>query len=455
MRSSITNLLSRRAGRRIARALAEDGKKSVWPMVDQGIVSLGNFAINIFLARYLARLGRLAEYGEFGLLFDLMLFLNGIHAALIIYPLTVRGAALDRAGLKGLMSVCLTITFGAMPIVGGIVGLTAAILHHDLQVGIWSGIALVLWQAQETTRKTLMAELRFRAAIAGDAISYLGQFTCVCLLARSGQLSLLTTYQCMATTSALALALQAWQVGMATVSIAQVFGFARQAWSMGRWILWGNVSNLFTGTLSTANFMFWAGKELVGVAAAINNLLRLANPLLIVIGSLITPHVVRARNRGTKAAAKVALRFALLGAALLMPYLAVLIVVPKFAVRLAYGENAVYLSFAYVLVIIACQSAVAYWAAAASTFLNAVEKSRDAFKGQMAYAIIMVVLGMPMTAIFHYPGAAISGLFAASIQCGIVFFAVRRLLQSKPDEDAQVHVPRLMPPAAESLQRTA
>jgi O-antigen/teichoic acid export membrane protein len=431
MRRSISNLFGASSRERIARALAEDGKKSVWPMVDQAIVSLGNFAINIFLARYLARLGRLSEYGEFGLLFDLMLFLNGIHAALVIYPLTLRGAALDRAGVKRLMSICIGITIAAMPLVAGIAGVTAALLHHDIRVGAWCGLALILWQAQETTRKTLMAELRFRGAIVGDAVSYLGQLACVFTLAKTGHLSLLTTYQCMAVTSAIAFGLQAWQVGLVPVSLASAISFARDAWSLGRWVLLSNLSNLFTGTLFTANFMYWAGKEACGIAAAINNLLRLANPLLIVVGSVIAPHAVRARARGVRAAAKVSLRFAALGAFILTPYLALLIVAPKFAIRFAYGENAVYLSFAYVLIMIACQNFIGYWAAAASTFLNAVEKSRDAFNGQLTFAITMVVLGMPMTAIFHYPGAAISGLIAASLQLAVVTHAAYRLLRSE------------------------
>jgi O-antigen/teichoic acid export membrane protein len=429
----IANLLSPSFRDRLVRALAEDGKKSVWPMIDQAIVSLGNFAINIFLARYLAHHGRLSEYGEFGLLFELMLFLNGIQAALVIYPLTVRGAALDREGVKCLMSICLGITIAAMPIVAGIVGLTAGLLHGNIHAGIWCALALIVWQAQETTRKALMAELRFRGAIIGDAVSYLGQLVCVFALAQTGQLSLVTTYQCMAITSAIAFGIQAWQVGIVPVSIASMKDFAREAWQIGRWVLWSNLSSLFTGTLFTANFMFWAGKEMVGVAAALNNLLRLANPLIIVIASIIAPHAVRARVHGIRAAAKVAIRFALLGGVILMPYLALLMVAPKFAIRVAYGENAVYLAFAYVLVIVSCYNVVAYWNAAVSTFLNAVERSRDAFKGQLTYTLVMVFVGMPMTAIFSYPGAAISGLSAAILQFAVVLYGAQRLLASETE----------------------
>ncbi|HMB94992.1 MAG TPA: hypothetical protein VKK61_03035, partial [Tepidisphaeraceae bacterium] len=86
----------------VARALAQDSRRSFWAFADQGIVSLGNFGINIVLARHFAQTSDLTDYGKFWVLMELILFLNGVQAALLIYPLSVRGAVLDRRGLAGI-----------------------------------------------------------------------------------------------------------------------------------------------------------------------------------------------------------------------------------------------------------------------------------------------------------------------------------------------------------------
>ena len=217
----------------------------------------------------------------------------------------MRAAQLDRAGISRLASICMLLTLVAIPFTGGAVGITAGLLSHYSMVGLWAAIALMAWQLQETTRRGLMAELRFRDAIWGDAVSYMGQAAGVLLLAYYDKLSLQTTYQVMALTSALATAVQATQLKLGPAPIADIVAFARQGWVLGRWVLVANLSTLVTGTTFTANFMYWAGKEIVGIAYAINNLFRLVNPLMFSITSLIMPHSARAlREQGGIRAAR-------------------------------------------------------------------------------------------------------------------------------------------------------
>src|SRR3954469_12892194 len=59
--------------------------RGIWAIADQGIVSLGNFLTTIILARTFGP----EVYGVWSIIFGFMLFLNNLHASLIIYPLTV------------------------------------------------------------------------------------------------------------------------------------------------------------------------------------------------------------------------------------------------------------------------------------------------------------------------------------------------------------------------------
>src|SRR5262245_14687257 len=198
---------------RIARTLAADSKRSFWAMADQGVVSLGNFAVNLLLARYFAQRDDLSSLGSFGVLMGLVLFFNGIQAALVIYPLTVRGTSVGREQIGRMAGMSLVLTFLSWPLLGAGIIAAALLWSIDPVVGIWAAAAMLLWQLQETLRRGLMAHLRFRAVLPGDAVSYLGQMTIVGFLAWRGTLTLSSTFIAMAVTSGLGAVLQAAQLG--------------------------------------------------------------------------------------------------------------------------------------------------------------------------------------------------------------------------------------------------
>src|SRR6266481_1993479 len=65
------------------------GLKSVLSLVDQALTSGAGFAVNIFLARWLAP----ALYGAFAVAFAAALFVAGFHNVLLLEPLSVFGPA--------------------------------------------------------------------------------------------------------------------------------------------------------------------------------------------------------------------------------------------------------------------------------------------------------------------------------------------------------------------------
>src|SRR5262249_11382259 len=155
--------------------------------------------------------------------------------------------------------------------------IAAIVARIPLLVGIWAAVALAIWQLQETLRRALISQLRFRSALIGDSISYLGQVGAVIFLAHRGNLTLVNCFQAMAITSVLAALVQAMQIGLHPVNLALFRETVRESWKLGRWILVGNLSGFFIGPAFNWNFAFWAGKELLGVYYALTNLLRLAN----------------------------------------------------------------------------------------------------------------------------------------------------------------------------------
>jgi O-antigen/teichoic acid export membrane protein len=402
----------------IVRTLAADSKRSFWAMADQGVVSLGNFGVNIVLVDAFNRQHDLSSFGSFWILMELMIFLNGIQGALINYPLIVRGAVLDRPQLGRMASASSLTTILASPILSIAIVIAAIVARIPLLVGIWAAVALAIWQVQETLRRALISQLRFRSALVGDSLSYLGQVGAVMVLAHRGNLTLANCFQAMAITSALAALVQASQVGLHPVNFVLLRDTARDSWKLGRWILVGNLSGFFVGPAFNWNFAFWRGKELLGIHYALTNLLRLANPLSFSIATLIVPSVARAnKHEGLHRASRILLRLGCLGLILLTPYLGIMVLAPRLMMSTVYSHwDPSYLRYAGALQIAAIAAGVNYLAVASGAFLNGLERGRWTMVSQIAGAVTVVVIAMPLVARYGVFGAAVGALASAGVE---------------------------------------
>src|SRR5688572_4382592 len=182
------------------------GGRAVWALADQAVISAGNFVTNILLARHLAP----AVYGAWWWVFNVLLFLNSLHAALVSYPLTLKAAVEPESNLGGRARRAMSLTLLLTPLMAlGLVVVSA-------RTGRWSVLpfalaALLAWQLQETLRRAMMARLRHRDALPGDFLSYWGQVAGVFVLARTGRLAPETAFIAVAASSALATLVQAVQ----------------------------------------------------------------------------------------------------------------------------------------------------------------------------------------------------------------------------------------------------
>jgi O-antigen/teichoic acid export membrane protein len=412
---------------RVGRALARESKRSFWALADQGIVSLGNFGVVVLLGKAFA--SRMNQAGDFYTLFDLMIFLNGLQGAFIVYPLTVRCAASDDQTLGRTTSLSLLMTLVGWPIMAGAMLATALAWKIPLSVGFWSAVAILFWQIQETTRRALMAHLRFREAMLGDLLSYLGQIGAMIVLWKLEKLTLVTLFQAMAITSGAAALLQAAQVRLRRVGWLHIIGFVRECWRLGRWMLAGNLTNFALGPLFTWNMRFWVGDQMLGIYNQVNNVLRFANPLMSSIASLITPHAAKAYQAGSLHDAKRGtLRFAALGGVMLAPYLLLVLAFPQGALRLMYQHDAAaYLPFATIAQIAVFATGFSYLSTMTGVFLNAVERSKQATIGQVIYCLAFCLIAMPLVAQWGVYGGVSGWLIATIFQLLVNTYYVMRI----------------------------
>ncbi|CAN5472147.1 hypothetical protein BH09PLA1_BH09PLA1_27280 [soil metagenome] len=399
-------------------------RRSVWALSDQGIVSLGNCATNVLLARSLG----VAEFGIFALLLEAMLFLNSLQAALVIYPLSVRGAILDRDGLRRLAGSCLMLTFVlALPL--GLAVIFASNAVDSFGTGLLCAVALAAGQCKETLRRAMMAHGGQRRALPGDAVSYLGQAAIVLMLSLAGLLTVNTAFAVMAFTSGAAVIVQAFQIGPRfTFRPRQLAQTSRDFWQLGRWVLMGNLTLIVTTLGCSWTLIYFHGADAVGRFQALANLMKLSNPLTICMAGLIVPAAARAfRTDGLVAAKSIARKYGLLTGGVLAPYFLFLVLLPTTSIHLLYGAASAYSGLGNQLRAFVVWYAALLVAQIVGCLLNAIEQSRRSFIAQLAQTLAIIFIALPLTAIYGLDGLMAGGVIANLVMAAAYLSMVRRM----------------------------
>jgi O-antigen/teichoic acid export membrane protein len=392
--------------------------------MDQGAVSLGTFVTNLLLARALAP----AEYGVYALIFGVALFLNNLFFAVVTYPLSIRGAIADESELRRLTLNALGVASVVLLPIAVVIGAATAVVGR-VDLAIPAVVAVVLWQLQETLRRALLAHLRHRTAVAGDAVSYLGQAALLGAVGQYTPLSPLAAFGSMALTSAVAGLLQVWQLGLRPQGAGGLAAALSDAWRTGRWILGSQLVNglgfqalpwvlaLARGTAETAAFQ------------AALNIVSVTNPVIFSIANLMLPTAARAADKqGLPGAYRAGFRSIAQGGFVLLPFFAVIAVAPEPVLALVYGSSSPYRATGDALRIFAVAYMLFYIGGLLVTLLTSLEETRKVFASQLASAVGGIVIGVPITLWLGLTGACIGvfGIhFTRALVSGVLLFRLR------------------------------
>jgi O-antigen/teichoic acid export membrane protein len=402
-------------------------RRATWVLADQGVVSAGNFVLGVLLARNLNQI----EYGAFIVLFETIVYLNSLQAALVIYPLTIKGATGDRAELGRLATAAMILTLGLLPLLGGATIASVGALR-DWGIAITAVAALLLWQLQETLRRGLMSDLRFADAVAGDAVSYLGQAALIFLLAWAHALNLNRAFLVMAVTSAAGIVIQALQIGLKPIRFWQLKLVARDFWRLGRWTMLTNGSGLITGIGYQWTLLFFWGRPANALFGAIAQFLKLANPIVSSMSGLITPAVARAdANDGHKAAARVALRYIALGAAMLTPFFIFLLIFATPLLKFLSKGGADYYQHANLLRLFVANYVMVFVLTMVGAWLMGLRRSRYNFYAQVFNIVVTLLIGLPITAFWGVRGLILGALSSCVANAMVSIYFIHRVTHTE------------------------
>jgi len=409
----------------------------VWTIADQGIASIGNFLSGIILGRHLPQ----SSYGAYALLLESMLFLNSLQAALVTSPMSIRGASHDRQQLRKLSSAALGMTLALLPALG--LAMTSAVFFGaDLGDGSRGMVvlaasavtAMLLWQMQETTRRALMAELRFAACVPGDALSYLGQVALLAWMAQSGRLTLPWAFVIIGSTSAVGVVVQAMQIGVARIGLREATEIARDFWKLGRWTVSANLAMVVTTVGYSWTLKFSHGLKATAAFAAMIVPLKLANPLLLGIGNLLVPAVAKVANRdGVRATTRTVGRYGLLGGAATFSYYALLFAFPAGALKLVFGAHSPFISQASSLRFYLLTMCVCYVEMVLLAWLHGLGDTRAGFLTRIVQAGVSILVSLPAIVFFGIRGLIAGEFLSMTLGAVLAIILLRRVLSAGAD----------------------
>lgn len=400
--------------------------RSFWALADQGIASASNFITGWVLFRSLDT----KTFGGYSLLWELLLFLVSLHAAVIAYPLIVRGTKLDLDRLRHLTTVGLIFTVVvSVPLGLGMFGMGAwqGEAWEGLWIAIFAATAISAFLFHETLRRALMSHFLYTELIWGDAVAYLGMTAIVVSLAQFRMLSVASVFATLTLTFALGALVQWSRLKPLPAQRNEVKPVMQEFWVLGKWMLASNLTLLLTTVGVQWLLAFFQNLTQVAQASAVIFMIKVTNPMISAMCGLIVPAVAREGN------ARAGMKYLLLGTAILAPYFLVLLIAPDWSTRMIVGNNPEYLGHALEVraAVIGCLTG--FLGAAVLAMLMGLGLSKANFYAQVVNSIASVGIVMPAAIYWGWTGAIVAGTIASLLTC---IMAVILLLRAAPHHPA-------------------
>ena len=383
-------------------------QRASWTLIDQGVVSFGNFLLNVLLARGLAE----EDYGKFALFLGAIFILRNVDYSFISYPLSLRlclASNEERGRLLG-NTVLLAAALALMLVV--IIGLGTLLLEAD-NIVLPACLCYLCWQAQETSRRCLLADFRYREAVPGDGIAYVGQGLLVALVAWLDAITLPAALWMMSATFVVGAVVHASKLRYGRPGLADAWLLACEYLSVGKWSF---IS--YQLVLTRVQLFPWVLAALAGTAATASlqaalNIANMMNPILFGIGNAVPQVAAHAyRAGGAIGASRAAFGYILFGLGPILLICAVAVLMPDLLLRTAYGPSSPYLSVAFGLQILAVAGMLDYIAEMINKTLLGIEAGRLSSLVNVLAVAIAAVLAFALIGRLGLLGACLALLIA-------------------------------------------
>lgn len=401
-------------------------------LFDQAIVSGTRFLTSIFVGRA-AGVDALGVYSN--ALSAVILFVV-VQEALITTPYTIYSNRLQGADRRlyagGALLQHLALSLGSIPILG----LIGAILYlgfgeREVSAVIWLLICVIpFYLAQQFVRRLLFAHMRMGTALVFDVITSSMQIGLLLFLLMLQELTAFSSFLAIGIpcllTSAVWLIANRRAFAISRRSPKRVW---KNSWSLGRWVLAGQVAGTLSGSMPVWVLTATVGLTAAGLFTSGQYIVLLANPIVLGFANFMVPRTAIAYARGGREELARVTGYATGAIGGLVLICAVVVgLLGEFLLGLFYGSD--YASQSDVIATLA--AGMPFWAMGSvlGVGLCAIERPDIAFTANIVGLVIVTVgcalLATPMGAL----GASIALLAAGASNAAFQAVAFVRLLRS-------------------------
>lgn len=379
-------------------------------LLDQAVVSFGNFALSLVLARTLPA----SAYGTFVAILSFVLLFNLIHQAAVTYPLSIAAAGADPEHCRALLGKAVLSTTVVSLILLVPLGIAMASLGLIRVLPIVF-LTMLAWQMQETLRRGLLAQERFSRTIFQDGVRYLGPLIALSFLPRP--LAIEDVFLLMLGASLLAILPQITQLRWPRMAGIESFKQSAIAdWTMASPAVGANLLAAFS-TQWYLWILAWH-HDVLGTAtlAALANIAALTSPIMLGIENILVPEVARRRQLPFDKMLDHLRGRSLSCVALVLPIYAGILLFPVESLRLVYGHATIYAAYPQALRVLVLAYSTYLANAILSATLRGYCAGRAVFLMQAYPAAFGLVVGGWLTITWGLEGACVAALLTGLLR---------------------------------------
>lgn len=400
------------AGLRPNRADATSGRrKTQFAFVDQVIVSGANFVTGFLLARAVGPEG----YGQFTLLFNIVLFLFGVQAALIHSPLFVLGGSVSREERTRYFGSVVLAEAGyllfAMALMSVFVVVANALRPqwHMASLSVPLVFCTGAFLLQEFVRRYQFARDRAGTAMVNDLVAHGTKVAVLCGFVLWWQLdtpgALYTIGGSALLGAAVALALApARSAARPPPGLGALRRTLPAHWNFGKWLLAENLAYLCSAQLVIYLTAHLISASAVGGMTAAMNIIGAANVLFLAMENVVPSRAAQIHaTRGVPGLDRYLLRVGTLGGACTLAIVGVAVAGAELWLRLLYGHA--YAGNGALLAWWGLYYLLGFAQRPFSIGLRVLGVTRALFHATAGAAIVSIVVSYPATLKFGVHGA--------------------------------------------------
>lgn len=400
-----------------------------WALVDQAVVSGGNFVTTLFIARGLG----IDEFGRFTLAWMVVLFTASLHAASISAPMMAIGPKQEPENESGYYGAVILQHVGFAIVAGLVAGCLVAISALFFPDWGTSGLALpvalatVAHQTQEGLRRYFFARGRPNFAFINSACRFIPQVVVVALLSIIWAADIHDILWVIIACAAISVLIGTTHLGAVAFHHKDFYLALGRHWRAARWLTpsaaleWaaGNLMIIIAGAL--------LGVSAVGALRATLQLMGLAQIFSMAFNNAIQPQASRVlHDTDAKGLHRYILRSLTLGTGITIILLLIACVAPTFWLDLIYGEKYVsYHAFVwwwagyYILSFISLNQYIA---------LRSLEITPGIFAARVMATIISCSLAYPLIQWWGALGAIVTAILSLIGLVATLAYAYRRAM---------------------------